>query len=141
MLSFISFILDVEAINDRANLVTMLLLTMVTFKFVISENLPRVAYLTTLDYYVLQHFIILLEQGVLQATAYIISERINKKQAEYFDMYALRLSCLHFFLLQIWMGRKAIKSNWKVKALSNKPCRIATNSIPPELQTTESTYR
>jgi hypothetical protein len=141
ILSFVTFILDIDEIDNRANLVTTLFLTMVTFKFVIYEDLPRVAYLTTLDYYILQQFLILLEQGILQACATIISRNSNREYAEYFDFYSFLFTSCHFVILQIWMGYKAIKNNWKVKALGDEPYRIAERSIPLESQIIESTYR
>ena len=54
---FATFVLPVEETNDRLAASLTILLAMVTFKTVVSEQLPKISYLTWLDYYVIACFL------------------------------------------------------------------------------------
>jgi hypothetical protein len=49
---FFAFLFPIYAWEDRANLLTTLLLTAVTFKFVVAQSLPKVPFFTLLDVYI-----------------------------------------------------------------------------------------
>lgn len=51
-LAFVSFAINADDLPGRSSLVVTLLLTMVAFKLVISDILPKVSYWTCLDYYI-----------------------------------------------------------------------------------------
>ena len=53
LLSFSSFFVNPANTGERLGVILTLLLTAVTFKFVVSQSLPPVSYLTMLDWYVL----------------------------------------------------------------------------------------
>ena len=48
ILSFCSFSVDISSPSDRLSVTLTLLLTAVTFKFVVSQRLPTISYLTLL---------------------------------------------------------------------------------------------
>jgi hypothetical protein len=50
------FVLPYQAVQERASLLLTVLLTLIAFKFVASENIPRIQYLTWLDQYILTVF-------------------------------------------------------------------------------------
>ena len=52
-LAFATFTVDLDLPQNRLQLTFILLLTTVTFKFVVSQTLPRISYLTYLDKYIL----------------------------------------------------------------------------------------
>jgi hypothetical protein len=56
-LAFTSFLIGIPDLADRGSVNMTLLLTVVAFKLLLSDNLPKVAYLTYLDKYVLTSFI------------------------------------------------------------------------------------
>ena len=58
-LAFTTFTVDLELPMNRLQLSFILLLTTITFKFVVSQSLPRIPYLTYLDKYILTSMAIL----------------------------------------------------------------------------------
>jgi len=61
----ISFVFNVEDFTDRSNVLMTLLLTIVAFRQVIGQNLPRLPYLTYLDRYALVSLFLLIAIGVV----------------------------------------------------------------------------
>ena len=53
-----SFFVPQDALGDRCSITLTLLLAQVGFKFVISQELPRLSYATLIDFYVLVCFLI-----------------------------------------------------------------------------------
>ena len=58
-LACLSFVVPISGISDRSGVTLTLLLTVVAFKMVLSDTLPKVAYLTFLDYYVFACFLVI----------------------------------------------------------------------------------
>ncbi|PNH08027.1 Gamma-aminobutyric acid receptor subunit beta [Tetrabaena socialis] len=56
LISFASFFMDHQALADRLNLTVVVLLTLVAFKFVLSQYIPATSYLTFMDMYVVASF-------------------------------------------------------------------------------------
>jgi hypothetical protein len=56
-MSLTSFLVPINALADRVQINLTLLLTVVAFKLLLSENLPKVSYLTFLDTYVIIAFV------------------------------------------------------------------------------------
>jgi len=52
-LGLLAFTMDVSDLGSRVSTVLTIILTAVAFKFIISDNLPKVQYNTAIDYYVL----------------------------------------------------------------------------------------
>jgi len=63
--AFISFVFYVEDFNGRSSVLMTLLLTVVAFKQVIGQNLPRLPYLTYLDRYALISLALIVLIGVI----------------------------------------------------------------------------
>jgi hypothetical protein len=55
-LGFSTYLIELTAVGDRGGVNLTLLLTVVAFKLLLSDNLPKVSYLTYLDWYVLISF-------------------------------------------------------------------------------------
>jgi hypothetical protein len=57
---FFAFLFPIEAWESRGNLITTLLLTAVTFKFVVAQSLPKVPFFTLLDVYLVFAFLVII---------------------------------------------------------------------------------
>lgn len=79
MLSFCSFSVDVSEPSDRLSVTLTLLLTAVAFKFVVSQSLPTISYLTLL---VSQCFTVsaVMQNGIMWVT-------ISKNAVKHQDIY------------------------------------------------------
>jgi len=64
VLSFTAFGLHIEQLADREQIVMTMLLATMTFKFVLSDHLPSVPYLTVMDRYVVQGLLTICSQGI-----------------------------------------------------------------------------
>jgi len=64
---FIAFVFAVEDFNGRASVLMTLLLTVVAFKQVIGQNLPRLPYVTYLDRYALMSLALIVLIGIIAA--------------------------------------------------------------------------
>jgi len=64
---FIAFVFAVEDFNGRASVLMTLLLTVVAFKQVITQNLPRLPYVTYMDRYALVSLALIVLIGVIAA--------------------------------------------------------------------------
>ncbi|KAH3742650.1 gamma-aminobutyric acid receptor subunit rho [Pelomyxa schiedti] len=93
-MSFISWCLDPSEGGDRLGINLTLLLTAVTYKYVIGAYLPKTAYLTILDIYVLTAFvlliIIIIENGLAASS--------SAETAADLDKWA------EIFIIPIWIG-------------------------------------
>jgi len=78
----ISFVFNVEDFPDRSNVLMTLLLTVVAFRQVITQNLPRLPYLTYMDRYALVSLFLLVAIGVvssaLSTAAICVSEPMRR---------------------------------------------------------------
>lgn len=110
LLSFCSFSVEISSPSDRLSVTLTLLLTAVAFKFVVSQSLPTISYLTLLDKYVLCGLLFLgcmaIENAV--AAALILDSAAQKK----FDRICLYVGigcfvCIHvvFFAFVIVKSR------------------------------------
>ncbi len=81
-LCFLTFCIDVTDISSRLSTTLTLLLTAVAFKFVVGESLPKIAYLTLMDKYMLVAFTFLysiaIENGVV--TLFPVTDEQNLPQ-------------------------------------------------------------
>lgn len=102
LLSFCSFSVEISSPSDRLSVTLTLLLTAVAFKFVVSQSLPTISYLTLLDKYVLCGLLFLgcmaIENAV--AAALILDSAAQKK----FDRICLYVGigcfvCIHVVFL------------------------------------------
>lgn len=55
-MSFMSFVVELHALNERLSITLTLLLTLVALKYVVAQYLPATSYLTYLDKYILMSF-------------------------------------------------------------------------------------
>ncbi|XP_032236006.2 cys-loop ligand-gated ion channel isoform X2 [Nematostella vectensis] len=86
-LAFASFSVDISAPADRLSVTLTLLLTAVAFKFVVSQSLPTISYLTILDKYVLAVLVFLCGVAVENAVAAAISRQSVQKLFDRICLY------------------------------------------------------
>ena len=99
LLSFTTFFVNPDSIGDRLSVILTLLLTAVTFKFVVSQNLPPVSYLTVLDWYVLSSVIFIFSVAIENS---IVARIQNKKYQSMVDKGAWSVSITVFVFLHIY---------------------------------------
>jgi len=107
-LGLLPFALPASDIGGRLSISLTLLLTAVTFTFVVADSLPKVAYLTLLDKYVIFNFMCLyfvaVENGVVGNLADEIRDVIDQ-----YAMYVVSASwvLMHLFMLTTFRLRSA----------------------------------
>ena len=104
LLSFTTFFLSPDALGDRLGVILTLLLTAVTFKFVVSQSLPPVSYLTVLDWYVLSSVIFVFSVAVENS---IIARITEKRYQLAFDNASWAVSVCIFTVMHICFSVKA----------------------------------
>ncbi|KAK2553672.1 Cys-loop ligand-gated ion channel [Acropora cervicornis] len=115
ILSFCSFSVDISSPSDRLSVTLTLLLTAVAFKFVVSQSLPTISYLTLLDKYVLSGLIFLGFMAIENAVAAVIPNPDDQKM---FDRICLYIGigcflCIHVIAVVLVV----VKSKARNKAL------------------------
>ena len=132
LLSLISFLalgpfcVPQTEIGDRMSIIFTLLLTAVTFKFVVSQSLPRVPYQTLLDQYVLACIIYIFAMSV------IIGVTTKIKFLQKHEPFTIIVSfCLWFFIMS-WIAFTSMftvkNSNIEIQRLDNIFNSISTQS-------------
>ncbi|XP_028408118.1 uncharacterized protein LOC114530711 [Dendronephthya gigantea] len=124
-LTFCSFSVDVDSPEDRLSVTLTLLLTSVAFKFVVSQSLPNVSYLTCLDQYVISCMIIQCIIAVLNA----IGGKIPEENQELFDNASVcvlggSVVILHF-IFGIIFSIKVAKRNTFLSKITKEYDRLA----------------
>lgn len=74
LLVFTSFAIERQDLADRLSVTLTLVLTSVAFKYMVSQELPRISYLTLLDVYVLVSFTFLALVGGQNAFSSLLSD-------------------------------------------------------------------
>jgi len=116
MLSFCSFSVDVSEPSDRLSVTLTLLLTAVAFKFVVSQSLPTISYLTLLDKYVLSGLVFLCCMAIQNAVVAVIPSPDDQKL---FDRICLYVGVSCFLCVHIvGLIFVVIKSKARNEALS-----------------------
>lgn len=95
LLSFCSFSVEISSPSDRLSVTLTLLLTAVAFKFVVSQSLPTISYLTFLDKYVLCGLLFLGCMAIENAVAAIIPDVPTQKDFDQICLY-VAVGCFVF---------------------------------------------
>ncbi|XP_078360747.1 cys-loop ligand-gated ion channel-like [Oculina patagonica] len=98
ILSFCSFSVEISSPSDRLSVTLTLLLTAVAFKFVVSQSLPTISYLTLLDKYVLSGLVFLCCMAIENAVAASIPDPDKQK---YFDRICIYVGVGCFLVIHI----------------------------------------
>jgi hypothetical protein len=106
-----AFVTPVDEFSTRMSIGLTLLLTTVAFKYSISQTLPKVAYLTTLDYYIIGTFTFLASVALENAIAYSIQLESDGYVALGFGVVWLGFNTLTFFwgMWKVYQRRKTIE--------------------------------
>eukprot|EP00457_Paulinella_chromatophora_P006345 gb/GEZN01006363.1/.p1 GENE.gb/GEZN01006363.1/~~gb/GEZN01006363.1/.p1 ORF type:complete len:354 (+),score=27.55 gb/GEZN01006363.1/:137-1198(+) len=94
-------VLPVDAPGDRAQITTTLLLTSVAFKFLVASQLPKVSYLTQLDFYFMFAFFC---QGAVILENALVSLMTDTAQAEMIDRYFFIIGCIIWVVWHVFQG-------------------------------------
>lgn len=119
-MTFTTFGVTFTLIQNRLQLTFILLLTTVTFKFTVNQSLPKISYLTYLDYYVLASMVticlICIWHGIVGS---ILTAKVDNKTVYWVDIWILvvfisvyiggHFALLLFILLVVLRRRKQDK--------------------------------
>ncbi|ELT93511.1 hypothetical protein CAPTEDRAFT_221712 [Capitella teleta] len=123
-LSFGTFTVDIDLPQNRLQLSFILLLTTITFKFVVNQSLPRISYLTYMDKYILTSMSILCCICVWHAIVPLIMERSSKDIANRADHVALGLFALCYIVFHVffvfWVAYVVNTARKRVTSASDK---------------------
>eukprot|EP00918_Siedleckia_nematoides_P052393 GHVU01114497.1.p1 GENE.GHVU01114497.1~~GHVU01114497.1.p1 ORF type:complete len:481 (+),score=66.98 GHVU01114497.1:535-1977(+) len=113
-LAFATFTVDLRLPQNRLQLSFILLLTTITFKFVVSQTLPRISYLTYLDKYILTSMAILCTVCVWHSVVPLVE--YNMELAKMIDRCALIILGTGYFLFHavffLYIYFVALKKRW-----------------------------
>ena len=101
-LAFVSFAINADDLPGRSSLVVTLLLTMVAFKLVISDILPKVSYWTCLDYYINACFGMLLIIAVENGCVGLVANRAPHLFEQYGDLIEIATAAAVFALWAVF---------------------------------------
>jgi hypothetical protein len=114
-LTFATFSVDLKMPQNRLQLSFILLLTTITFKFVVSQTLPRISYLTYLDKYILTSMGILCGVCVWHAVIPLFVVH-GIETAKTVDMWGLIVSGSTYFIFHVcfflYIYFVALKKRW-----------------------------
>ncbi|CAD5124063.1 DgyrCDS12366 [Dimorphilus gyrociliatus] len=101
-LAFATFTVDYKLPQNRLQLTFILLLTTVTFKFVVNQSLPKISYLTYLDKYILTSMTILISICVWHAIVPKLG--LDDEDSEEADKIALGVLGAIYLVFHIFFG-------------------------------------
>jgi len=97
------FFVDPEALNDRFNLTLTLFLTAVAFHFVVSSELPKIAYATRLDKFIAFMYVLLFLTAIENVVASRLTRTLSASQVEdTLDLAAIIAFYSILFLGSMW---------------------------------------
>ena len=130
LLSFTTFFVSPESIGDRLGVILTLLLTAVTFKFVVSQSLPPVSYLTVLDWYVLSSVVFIFSVAIENS---VVAKMERKSHQLIIDESAWSVSIAVFILIHAFFIVKAalIVRNVKEALTYHQRCYQWKNGLLP----------
>lgn len=137
MLSFVSFVLQVDDFSTRFNIVFTLLLTLVASKFSITGLVPQTNYLTYLDkYMVLSFFYMCVVAGQNTYVYYLNTKKDHDdKQVNNVDNLAGSLLFGVWFIVHVFIAIWAYTwSKTKVLRKSREYLDVLRNTFPPSLR-------
>ena len=105
LLSFTTFFVSPDNTGERLSVILTLLLTAVTFKFVVSQSLPPVSYLTVLDWYVLTSVIFIFAVAIENS---IVAKIQNEKKRKLFDHMSWGVAGFIFILIHMCFIIKSV---------------------------------
>lgn len=108
-MTFTAFILNPAELNDRLTIVITMLLTVVAFKLVVAEKLPKLAYSTRLDAYMDMSFISMFAIAAECTVAYYYSDDAEYSNTGMIICAALWLLVNAHFVFCWWQMRRFVK--------------------------------
>ena len=124
VLGFVPFAFDSQAPQFRCQVTGLLLLTSVNFRWIVTQRLPSVAYLTSLDKYAivsLLHLVLFCCWHSLIGTDIITAENSVRKMVDSYVLYGaalfyvlFNLTCLIWFV-RMYRANKNIEKQFKKK--------------------------
>ncbi|XP_064647158.1 gamma-aminobutyric acid receptor subunit gamma-3-like isoform X3 [Lineus longissimus] len=136
-LSFATFAVAPTLPQKRLVLAFTLLLTSVTFKYVINQSLPKISYLTYMDKYVLMslvilcivciwHAIVTLFIGKMDGRTDIVTPTVAKLERDVFISFAVMYIVCHIFFI-FWLYFDACKRRRLMKTKDREFRTTSTN--------------
>eukprot|EP00906_Rhabdomonas_costata_P037927 RCo053523 len=117
LLSMISFVCSMDNLSDRMSVVLTMLLTLVAFKFIVNDSLPKIAYFTMLDKYLLLCLLMLvlvaaLETGMMWEVSHNGSDLSSMNDVV---LYVLLLFWLGLHVagsVLLWLFSNCLRPDW-----------------------------
>jgi hypothetical protein len=110
LLGLLAFLMEVQDLGDRVSTVLTVILTAVAFKFVIDGSLPKVAYNTVIDYYILSSSLSLAAMALLcvvPSFTFWGDEETRHLVNTYFGIVSFCLIILELIVWSVWAHYKA----------------------------------
>ena len=112
-----AFVVERAQVADRLSVTVTLMLSAVAFRFVVSSMLPKVSYLTWMDYYILTGFVALIL--LIGENAFLGIDSIDNDTANAVDLgFAIAFSViwasLHLFLAWLMLSENRGRVPWEV---------------------------
>ena len=123
LISLSTVLVDVDDFAARMEMVLTVLLSVVAFKYVVSDALPNINYLTTLDKYMLLSFMmvmfVIIEASISKWLLWWSDDQ-HRKLAEDFDFWFAIFFLVPYWLgTQIWFGHKVFVYSYKQKFMKD----------------------
>jgi len=131
LLSFTAFGVDVSDLPDRASITMTMMLALVAFKFILSDELPKVPYLTVMDKFIISALLTLILQGLVFWFVSDVSKwgglhfyYREPFTAEMIDDYFLKWLIVAQLAIHGWLAYHMHKSSLEVMRRTNMWCKV-----------------
>ena len=109
--------IEPRSVADRLSVTITLMLSAVAFRFVVSSMLPKVSYLTWMDYYILLGFVALII--MVGENAIVGFEQISEENAAYVDLvlgglFGIIWVAVHIAIAWVMLSENAARIPWEV---------------------------
>lgn len=111
ILSFVAFGVDINDLSNRVQITLTMLLSIMAFKFILTDELPKVPYLTVMDKFLLSALVTLIVQGMGFWVVYALDTNPSLRyifghhvDAYMLDNVFLALLLLWNVLVHLWMA-------------------------------------
>ncbi|KAK2146858.1 hypothetical protein LSH36_581g00010 [Paralvinella palmiformis] len=129
ILIFATFAVDIERIQNRLLLSFILLLSNITFKFNISQTLPKVSYLTLLDKYVIVQIGIMCLVCLWHTTVFLVYDNHDQSLASYCDKFGFGILLGLYALFQFTFFLHALYLIMKKERFFQDKDEVPKNSV------------
>ncbi len=103
VISFSSYLIPRKQIESKLTLSIVCLLALIAYNFVIDESLPKLSYLTTIDYIILISYIFASIPSFYSVITFLIYLKNKNEGVAYFDVYFFIFNFIFYISLLIFL--------------------------------------